>query len=260
MRSMTAYASVEEQSQQGKIKIALRSLNFKYLDVSFYNLPQQAFALEESMRQEIKKNVTRGKVEVYFYQSGAKSGQFQINKKEFSNYAKQLKKLSAEYGLSKAISPLEIMSLPGVVSTSGGKNFSKTKTLSVLKKSLQKLVKFKEEKGKAIKKELLESLSMLEANIRQIKKERKQSAEEDEAKEDIAEEVALIGFYSKKLKQAINSKRQLRKGKELDFLSQEILRELNASASKTRKKSLANLIVGAKNYLGRIREQAQNIE
>jgi uncharacterized protein (TIGR00255 family) len=50
------------------------------------------------------------------------------------------------------------------------------------------------------------------------------------------------------------------KGKSLDFLTQEILRELNSASSKTKNHTLSCLIVEAKNYLERIREQAQNIE
>ncbi len=260
MRSMTAYSAAEKKSQQGKIKIILRSLNLKYLDISFYNLPQQALALEEKMREEIKKSITRGRVEIYFYQSGGKTGQFQINKKEFGRYAKQLKKLAEEFNLDKDISPLGIINLPGVVSASQEKNFSKVRAISVLKAALQNLIKFKEEKGQAIKKELLKNIGLLDANIAKITKTKKKPEGEDESKEDIEEELTLIKFYSKKLKQLINSKKKIRKGKGVDFLSQEVLRELNASASKTRKKSLANLIVEAKNYLGRIREQAQNIE
>lgn len=260
MRSMTAYAAAEEKTKQGKVKIILRSLNFKYLDISFYNLPQQAFVLEEKMRDAIKKVVTRGKIEVYFYQGGGQAGQFFINKKEFGNYVKQMKKLAGDFSLDSQIPVLGILNLPGVVCASRNKNFSKTRVLLVLKEALAKLVIFKEEKGRAIEREMLKNLGNIDKNIERIIKDKKVAKGEEELKEDIDEEVALIKFYSKKLKQAIALKKQLRKGKEIDFLSQEVLRELNASASKTRKEGIASLIVEAKNYLGRIREQAQNIE
>ena len=84
-------------------------------------------------------------------------------------------------------------------------------------------------------------------------------AAEENNKEDIDEEISLLTFYAKKLEKEISSK-QDSKGKAIDFLTQEILRELNAASSKTKKPVLASLIVESKSYLERIREQAQNIE
>ena len=69
-----------------------------------------------------------------------------------------------------------------------------------------------------------------------------------------------MSFYTKELEKKINAKNLATKGKALDFLTQEILRELNAASSKTKAKRVAALIVEAKNYLDRIREQAQNVE
>ena len=67
-------------------------------------------------------------------------------------------------------------------------------------------------------------------------------------------------MISGKLESKINSKKLIPQGKPIDFLTQEILRELNAASSKTKKKNPALLIVEGKSYLERIREQAQNIE
>jgi uncharacterized protein YicC (UPF0701 family) len=152
------------------------------------------------------------------------------------------------------------LNLPGVISAYSKSGISKTQLVSVLKKSLKKLVEFKTEKGQAISKEITKNLNLLDGNISKIKKAKKRPSKEVDGKEDIEEELSLVEFYSKKAKTIINSKKQIRKGKAINFLSQEILRELNAASSKTRQKKMASLIVEAKNYLGRIREQAQNIE
>ena len=58
----------------------------------------------------------------------------------------------------------------------------------------------------------------------------------------------------------VNSSKADPKGKAMDFLTQEILRELNSASSKTKRKIVSSLIVESKTYLERIREQAQNIE
>ncbi|MCF7887465.1 MAG: DUF1732 domain-containing protein [Candidatus Omnitrophica bacterium] len=257
---MTAYSVAEEKTKSKTTKIILRSLNYKYLDIVVYNLPQQFLVLEEKIKEEIKKNITRGKVEVYFYQSNKSTNQFSVNKKEFGRYVKEIKSLAKQFNLEKNISPLEILNLPGVVSAGGKNNISKVHIASVVKKSLKKLVSFKKEKGKAIEKEISKNLSLLDNNVVKIQKNKKKPLKETDGKEDIDEELSLIGFYSQKLKKIISKKKQIRKGKVIDFLTQEILRELNAASSKTKQKMLATLIVEAKNYLGRIREQAQNIE
>lgn len=260
MRSMTAFSAAEEKNKFGEIKIAIRSFNFKYLEISFYNFPQQTFILEEAIREEIRKKITRGKIEIYFFQGKADSAQFQINKKEFSHYARQLKQLASEFNLSREISAVDILSLPGVVSGNREKNFSKGLVVRVVKKAINNLIQFKQEKGEMIKKEFIKNIDKLSQGLVKIKKIKENNGGQEEAKEDISEEVALIGFYLQKLRQVVESKKQKRKGKAVDFLSQELLRELNAAASKTREKNLANLIVEAKTYLGRIREQAQNVE
>jgi uncharacterized protein YicC (UPF0701 family) len=260
MRSMTAYSVAEEKTKSRTTKIILRSLNYKYLDITVYNLPQQLLVLEEKIKEEIKKNVTRGKVEVYFYQTNKRANQFSVDKKEFGRYVKEIKSLAKQFNLEKKISPLEILNLPGVVSAGEKNNVTKTHVTSAVKKSLKKLVSFKKEKGRAIEKEISKNLFLLDSNIAKIKKNKKKPSKESDGKEDIDEELSLIGFYCQKLKKIINKKKQIRKGKVIDFLTQEILRELNAASSKTKQQMLAVLIVEAKNYLGRIREQAQNIE
>ncbi len=260
MRSMTAYSAAEMSKRGEKVKIILRSLNYKYLDISIYNIPQQTLVLEEKIREEVKKRVNRGKVEVYFYQSRKGKNQFSIDKKQFSNYVKQINYLSKEFNLEKKASPLEILNLPGVVSGGEPNNISKTKVVFVLKKALNSLISFKKEKGAAIKEEITKNLCFLDRNIAKIKKAKKRPSHAADGKEDIEEELSLIKFYSKKLKEKINSNKEMQKGKAVDFLSQEILRELNAASSKTKQKKMASAIVEAKNYLGRIREQAQNIE
>ncbi|MCF7916359.1 MAG: DUF1732 domain-containing protein [Candidatus Omnitrophica bacterium] len=260
MRSMTAYAAAEAKNKTGQTKIILRSLNYKHLDISIYNLPQQAMVLEESIQEEIKKNITRGKIEVYFYQNSKNKNQFAVNKNKFSNYVKQIKSLAKQFHLDKNVSPLEILNLPGVISDRGKNNISKNQVVAAVRKASNKLIKFKQEKGRAIGKEMSENLRLLDNNIMKIKKNKKKPVKVTDGKEDIDEELSLIEFYSKKLKKIVKTNKQRRKGKAIDFLSQEMLRELNAASSKTRQKNLASLIVEAKNYLGRIREQAQNIE
>ena len=104
------------------------------------------------------------------------------------------------------------------------------------------------------------NLASLRQNIESIKKAVPAPVKEVNGKEDINEEISLASFYLNKLDKTINAKTEKPKGKSLDFLTQEILRELNSASSKTKNRNIAPLIVESKNYLERIREQAQNVE
>jgi len=82
----------------------------------------------------------------------------------------------------------------------------------------------------------------------------------EESTKDIEEEITLILFYINKLQKLVSTKKESFKGKAIDFLTQEILRELNAASSKTKIKRISWWLVETKSFLERIREQAQNIE
>ncbi|MBD3264477.1 MAG: DUF1732 domain-containing protein [Candidatus Omnitrophica bacterium] len=154
----------------------------------------------------------------------------------------------------------QILALPQVICLEQKTNFEQSLVQSVLKDALDKLVKFKEKEGKVIKKEVVLNLKRLGSNVEKIKKYKPRVSKNENGKEDIDEELSLTSFYVKKLREKINNTREISKGKPVDFLTQEILRELNAASSKTHHKKAALLIVEAKTYLDRIREQAQNIE
>ena len=132
--------------------------------------------------------------------------------------------------------------------------------MPALKEAIDKLMEFKRKEGEAIRKEIMANLGKLKNNMEEIKRQKPNAANMENGKEDIDEEISLAMFYIGKMDAAVNSKKGKPIGKTFDFLTQEILRELNAASSKTKKKTPAFLIVEAKNYLERIKEQAQNIE
>ena len=65
MKSMTAYASARKSSNSQSVQIILRSLNYRYLDVAIHNLPIENILMEEAIKKEIKKRISRGKIEVF---------------------------------------------------------------------------------------------------------------------------------------------------------------------------------------------------
>ena len=260
MKSMTAYASAQRSRGNQTIQIILRSLNFKYLDICTHNLPAEDILLEEKIKREIKKKVHRGKVEVFVFSAKPQGKKIYVDEEIVSRYIAQIKGLGKRHNLKPNINISDILSLPQAISWGHRGKSDEGLMLSVVKEALDRFLRFKEKEGRAIKKEIKDNLNKLKSNVEKIKKQKPKVSKNENGKEDIDEEISLMSFYINKLESKINSKKQIPQGKPIDFLTQEILRELNAASSKTKKKNPALLIVEGKNYLERIREQAQNIE
>lgn len=260
MRSMTAYASAQKSRAFQTIQVILRSLNFKYLDVCVHNLPPEDILLEEKIKREIKKKVHRGKVEVFIFLAKPQIKKVYVDEEIVARYITQIKTLGKKHNLKVSINMSDILNLPQVVSWEQRSKSDEALILSVVREALDQLLRFKEKEGRIIKKEMKDNLLKLRSNVEKIKKQKPKVNEIENGKEDIDEEISLISFYIGKLENKINTKKLTPQGKPADFLTQEILRELNAASSKTKRKNPALLIVEGKNYLERIREQAQNIE
>ncbi|MCF7908184.1 MAG: DUF1732 domain-containing protein [Candidatus Omnitrophica bacterium] len=260
MKSMTAYASVYKRKDSHTVQVTLRALNFKYLDILVRNLPAEDILLEEEIKRQVKKNVFRGKVEIFVFLTGAKSKKVSVDEKVVAKYISQMKALAKKHNIRADINISDIVGLPQAVFWEQKAGGERSLIISAIKQALVKLLEFKKKEGKIIKKEMLDNLKKLKSNMVKIKTHKPGIASMENGKEDIDEEISLSLFYIAKLENKINSKSQAPQGKAIDFLTQEILRELNAASSKTKKKTAAISIVEAKNYLERVREQAQNIE
>lgn len=260
MRSMTAYASVHRKKGPETVQVFLRSTNFKYLEVSIHNLPIEEMFLEEKIKKEIKKKIYRGKIEVHVFLKKAPTGDFFIDEKSIEKYVEQIKKIAKKYKIDPSIHVTDLLSLPQVVRWEENKQEDGNFLMPLVVEGINKLTEFKQSEGEIIKQEMQKNLKLLIENAEQMKKHKPKASAEENNKEDIDEEISLMSFYAKKMGQEMNDDKGVLKGKTLDFLTQEILRELNAASSKTRNKTVATQIVEAKTYLERIREQAQNIE
>lgn len=260
MKSMTAYAAARREQDSKSAQVALRSLNFKYLDIIVHNLPGEHILLEEQIKREIKKVVPRGKIEVFIFLSRPRVKDVCIDAAIAGRYITEARRLAKRYGLKGEIKIGEILHLSSGIAQETKNNPAAALILPVLKEALRRLLEFKQREGRIIKREITRNLGRLKSNVLEIKRLKPKSREVVNGKEDIDEEISLALFYIQKLSAKIHSRKNAPKGKAIDFLIQEIMRELNAASSKTKKKALAFLIVEAKNYLERIREQAQNIE
>jgi len=259
MRTMTAYAYVRKVKKNDRLEIVAKSFNSKYLDIAIYHLPPEKVILERKIRELIEKNFVRGRIEMYVFIKSEGALQPAINEKVLKSYYYQINRVVNQLGLKYSVDIVELLNLPGVVSLK--KEVDKDDwIIAGVKEVIKKIKSFRQKQGRAVEKKILRYLKKMENIVERIKKVKIEIKEKEISKEDIEEEVTLFSFYLKKLKKLLSLKKEVSIGKEVDFIIQEILRELNASLSKVKKKRLVSFIIEAKNYAERIRQQAQNIE
>jgi uncharacterized protein YicC (UPF0701 family) len=259
MKSMTAYSHVVKKAGAQSVQVVMRSNNFKYLNVTVHNLPVEYIELEDKIKKEIETVMNRGKVEAHIFLKQLAAGEVHINEEVLGKYVNQAHRLAKKYRLKEELSIRDFFSLPQVVWLDEKNSDAAELVMAAARQAIKEMLVFKGKEGEIIKKEMLKNLKKLQKNAAQMEKEKPLPASEENNKEDIDEEISLLTFYAKKLEKEMAAKQES-KGKAIDFLTQEILRELNAASSKTKKPALASLIVESKSYLERIREQAQNIE
>ncbi|MFH1768442.1 MAG: DUF1732 domain-containing protein [Candidatus Omnitrophota bacterium] len=256
---MTSYAQAERKGADYYLQVAMRSLNSRYLEIYTYQLPSERIFLEDGIKNEVKKKVNRGRIEIYFFFRHKPHQKVSINEDLVKQYYAQTKKIARSIKVSHENFLKSIAPLPGIIYLEEKKAIDNSIIISAVKETVDLLITFKEKEGSLIKKEILKNLRTIDTHTENIKKNVSKMGESVNVK-DIDEEMSLISFYIKKLHKLIYSKKDDVKGKAMDFLSQEILRELNAAASKTKTKNISWWLLDSKSALERIREQSQNIE
>jgi uncharacterized protein YicC (UPF0701 family) len=260
MRAMTAYAYVREAKEGERVEIIAKSLNSKHLDIIIYHLPPKKIPLEKRIKKLIERRIYRGRVEFYILVNSSLTQRTHINRDLLQAYLREINRISSHLRVKKELDVLDLLNLPGLINVEERKKISNSLILRAAKKAVEKITYFREREGEAIKKKILTYIKKLREVIEKIKRAKPKGKAEELGREDIDEEVALIFFYVKKLERIVKTRSSSPQGKLVDFLAQEILKELNTCASKTKKVRVASLILEAKSYSERIREQAQNIE
>ncbi len=236
----------------------------------------------------IKKTFSRGKLELsidVFNWSEKKASIF--DKKLLKNYYKELNKIKTDLKLSSEIPIGSLLSLDGIIkrervalSSSSLKEIKET-----IKIVLKKTHDMREKEGGSTKKDIEDSLSFVAKSVVKIKKlskdvviqKKKTLLEKIEKlsvgkvdhprvmtevallvdKLDINEEIVRLNDHIKKFKEIIKESGQI--GRKLDFLGQELFREINTIASKSANSEIAHIAVDVKNHIDKIREQCRNI-
>ncbi len=291
MRSMTGYSKLSYQDDKYALNMELKSVNNKNLNLKI-KLPYNLNFLEGAIRTEIASKVSRGSLDLKIEFSDLRDlGKlFDYDKEQSKGYMNVLLEMEKDFN-EKFSNKMDILVRNlNVIKKNDFEIDEEEYTnfiLGKIKELLTPFIKTREEEGERLRIYFLERISVLEANIDEIKKYKDQVVEiyknkllerldkikgniefkeEDILKEillftdksDISEEISRLDSHMEQLKKELSLK-GVAVGKKIDFILQEIYRELNTTGVKSNLYEISKLIVECKNELEKIREQSMNI-
>ena len=291
LKSMTGYGRETAQSSQWKVTVEMKSVNNRFLDV-VVKMPKQYNPLEDNVKKEISAVLHRGHVEAYItVEEVGESKQNIVADTDLAiAYCNAVKEIAAATGISNQINISDIASYYGVLTAQ--KEESDLDELwftmsDAVKGSLHQLYEMRVAEGAILAKDLrsrldrladmkeeiavrsplvvLDYREKLAGRIQEVLKE--VEIDQDKLlnevaffadKADIAEELTRLGSHFEQFQANLLKDEPV--GRKLDFILQEINREINTIGSKANDAQISHLVIEAKGELEKIREQVQNFE
>lgn len=292
IRSMTGFGRGSYANTEREYTVEIKAVNHRYADVNI-RLPYVLSFLEEKIKKKVLENVERGKIDVSitFVNNSNLGKKITINKSLAKAYIDELKKLDQETEIIDDISVMKIARLPDVLNIQQDDNSDILweELNNALEQAIFNLVEAKETEGRKLSEDMLERLEIINQNILNISqystglidqyvvklkdriKEMLQTDIVDEArisqevvlyadKTSIEEEITRLKSHIVQFKELLQSESIKKAGKRLDFIIQEMNREVNTIGSKSNCLEITNLVIELKTELEDVREQVQNIE
>lgn len=287
MISMTGYGYSEINYENAVISVEIKSVNSRFLDLSV-NLPPYLNAIESFFRNLIIKNISRGKVDVFIRVKELESdAQIVADTKIAQSYSEAIKQVAKAIGYDENNIPLSlILSQTGVLNTN--KNYDvqdyQKKIEPVFQNALEIFLSDAKREGENLKADLKQKLSKLEEcadffeqwqpKMEEIFKQQivsrfnellDEQVDQNRIMTEVAamlvkytinEEIVRLKSHIKAMKQEMENPFP---GKKLDFICQEMNREINTIGSKNQFAEVGAMVICAKDSLENIREQSKNI-
>ena len=290
---MTGYGRGEQTQEGYKITTEISSVNRRQSEINVY-LPRELEALDSKVRNEVNRRIARGRVTVRIglhASENALTSHARINTALAKAYAKELRKLAAELKIPDNVSLDILARAPGVFETHSALGDAEHFWPAVeqsLSKALDALVSMREREGAHLAKDLKGRIGAMKKGVKTVQKEapamvkryaeqlreRIEAAglplppEDDERllkeivyfadRSDISEELTRLQSHFKQFDECSASDEPV--GRTLDFLAQEMNREVNTIGSKANDSSITREVVLLKTELEKFREQVQNVE
>ena len=290
MRSMTGYSKLSYQDENFQIGLEIKSVNNKSLNLKI-KLPSVLNFLENKIRTQVGEKVTRGSIDlkIDFEDKREMENMFEYDENICKAYLNILNKMEENLG-EKFTNKMDylVRNLNVIKKNENDIEGYEAVLSEKIDELLNSFIEFKVEEGERLREYFKERVAFIEERVETIKLHKEEVVkiykeklikrldsirgeiefkEEDILKEillftdksDISEEVSRLESHLKQLKTELDSESST-VGKKIDFILQEMFRELNTSGVKANSYEISKLVVECKNEIEKIREQAMNIE
>lgn len=293
LKSMTGYGRSEFVDENYDLSFEMKAVNHKFLDIQV-KLPYFLNFCEEDIKKVVRKKLSRGRVDIFIrgkQKFSENNSALDINYELASAYFEAYKSISTKLGIDASVGIGHIVRNDNVVEVKSSEideEYLKNNVLESVEKAVDELVSMRIVEGENLNKDLLDNLSAFENNLENII-ERKEDVlnnqidrlklklnefcgelSESEVnrlnlevifytdKLDISEEITRLHSHIQNFKKFLNLESQV--GKKIEFLLQEMNREINTIASKSNNYAISTYVIEMKVIIEKLREQIQNVE
>ena len=291
IKSMTGHGRAREVLNKRDITVEVRSVNNRYLDCTVKMPRMYAFA-EDAVKQHVQKAISRGKVDVFITvdASAADVAKVTVNRELAAQYAAALGELAEVCGTEPHVTPEQLSRFPDVLTVTKADEDLETVSAdlcAVLDKALAAYNEMRAVEGAKLAEDIGNRLVFIENYTSQVEERSPQTVAEYRAKltarmqevlqsttidqqrilteaaiyaDKVAvdEETVRLRSHVAQLRTMLTSDEPM--GRKMDFLIQEVNRESNTIGSKCNDVAIAQVVVGLKAEVEKMREQVQNVE
>ena len=290
MTSMTGYSYEEKSLESASVSVEIKSVNSRFLDLTI-NLPPYLNPLESYFRNKITEKVARGKVDVYIRVKELESNpDITVDEGAVKAYSEAVKKVikASGFGTDSEAALNFILSQPGVIVSNRSYDMDKYKALiePIFDSVIEKFNVDRTREGENMKRDLQQKLEKLsecaqfftewQPKMEEMFKEqittKFRELLEDKTDENrimtetaamlvkytINEEIVRLNSHIAAMRDELANNPT--PGKKLDFICQEMNREINTIGSKNQFAEVGAMVITAKDSLENIREQSKNVE
>ena len=286
MKSMTGYGEASQNVRGAKLTVQIRSLNHRHLDLQL-RLPREYLSFEEEIRKLIRQRISRGRIELFINRYAAKgqSRRLDVDETLVAQYISGIKHLKAKYRLAGEVDVSLLSGAPEIyhvreIEVDSGRE--RQALLKAVAAALKKLERSREREGSHLRADMEAQIEHLRRISFGLEDRAAESASrmprssvsngvngarpEKEGLEpasgitrgDVNEEVVRLKTHLGALGKVLREREPV--GKKIDFMLQEINRELNTIGSKVPDLAVVQLVLQGKERVEKVREQTQNIE
>ncbi len=292
IKSMTGYGRAEITDEQKRIVIEVKAVNQRFLDFNI-RMPRRFICLEDKVRKTIQERVFRGHIDVFITVEsvGSQTKNIKVDKALAQAYYREISELQEELGIARSLDIKGLISLPDVFKVEEPEEdtdlFWQEYLQPALESAVDALVKMRELEGQKLLQDIKGNLRNIEEGREKIAflapgvvteyQERLENKLKDmlsdteidssriltetaifASKVDINEELVRLDSHLHQFEACLTKDEPI--GRKLDFINQEMAREINTIGSKANNQQITSLVVDLKGEAEKIKEQVQNIE